>query len=679
MLSGWILAALFAVPTNEGKLCVAGQACVTAKLDEAVVQPAETMRAFTWFAPEARSFAFGVLAASATRIEKLPAAALRVRSGKALASLLTIRGKQSLEWRVPLTPEQTKSGVDVRIDPGEYEIALEAPHHRRIVRTRTVGAEPVVVMLSLEPLPQITGRILNAKDHQPVGGATVAAAKKMIAVTTGDGRFAAEIDPEEWPASLTISAGTFGTLIVPVPRARVSTDLLDIELSVAAAVDVAVNRPDQAPVTIAIYKRRGGTKDEEPLASRSLDGDKVRFESLAPGDYAVIANGKDDGERIGMRITVAAAEEKSVVLEATPRRLTIRTERGGEPLPNADVRLIHRDGLWDTRTRTGSDGSVDITIWQLGLMTAVAARQQPPLSPFVTQRDIGGDSDTTWTITMPTRSIRGFIADAETGKGIPDAHVIIEQARTSGPTLSTSIKADEQGRFHFDSATPGGYVFRAFAESYEPNSIRDSIRDEEEVHEVAITLKPAPAAKVIVRDSKGLPIPDAAVLDFAGLQLKGERLTDANGEVRVPLGPGEVRDVYAIPRDGSIGTATLRTREDVTISVPIPQTTIVINCVDDRGQPVPQIWVVMRINGIPLPLEVMYALMNHQGATVFSGPDGRIVLRQMPLGVHEFWPLTTPTDIRSALLGLGKKAPVTIVAHAGVNEATLTFAERKKP
>jgi hypothetical protein len=662
-----------------GKLCIDGQPCTVEKLEGAIVAPLETARSFTWTDHDAKSVTLGIVAANSGVVKSDASGIVRVRLSKAIASDLTIRSKAPREWRVPLTVQQAKNGVDLRVDAGEYEIVAEAPHHRRAKLTKTVKDEPVVASFALEPFPQLTGRVIGAKDGQPILGATISAGNHVEAVAAGDGRFSFDADPDKWPASVTVAASGFGTLVVPLPRARASVDLLDIALHPGASVDVSVERPNDVPVTVAIYRRNRDSKDDDPLASRKIETHDgiAHFDALAPGQYVVIANGPGETERIGKQIELAAADQKAVTLIATPRRVTVTTKRGDEPLPDAFVIVSHHDGLWNSKLHTRSDGSIESPFWQIGRVMGLAWRETPPLTPYAEDGDLKGDEAIEWTITIPTREISGRVIDAATGKGIPKAFIGMNQDARGRPTIGMPATTDDDGRFHFDSAITGPHKILARADGYAERELFDNIRDEEQVHEITIALQAKPSARLTVRDAGGLPVVQAYVLSFAGLQFIGQHSTDDSGEVRIPLANGEIRDVYVVPRDGSIATATLRNREDMTVTVPAPQTTVVVSCVNTNNEPIPNMFVVMRINGVPLPVEVMLALADYQGATVFSGPDGRIVLRQMPMGVHEFWPLASFAEVRSALLGLGKKAPVTIVAHAGLNEATLTFKEKK--
>jgi hypothetical protein len=166
----------------------------------------------------------------------------------------------------------------------------------------------------------------------------------------------------------------------------------------------------------------------------------------------------------------------------------------------------------------------------------------------------------------------------------------------------------------------------------------------------------------------------AAVLDFVGYTLTGERFTNEKGEVDLPKKPGQSRSVFIVPRDGSFAFSRVDDLEELAVTIPPPRATIIVRSVDTEGQPLSRIWLVMRFNGIALPFEVQQSLVRQQGAVTVSGNDGNVVLRSLPLGAYEFWPVGSVAEVRAVMSGLGKDAPVVIAAAPGLNEAVMTFS-----
>lgn len=671
-------------PAATGKLCLTGDPCVVTTREGEVVGVAFP-RAFTWTASDERVVVIGTLAAGGTKINA-PSAVFRVRlSADAdrnwpVATELTIRSIQGdTVWIVPLSSRQAKGGIDLQTEPGEYEITVNAPGYRRAMQRQRASGEPALVTFMLQPLPRISGRLVSSKTKEPVAGGAVASRERVVAVSGTDGRFSFDADPDSWPETVVISAAGFGSSTVAVPRARANTDLLDLPLHVGASVEVTVSGPtDGAPLKVEIFKRRYAMPDEKAIRTKTLGTQStVIFEGLEPGDYLVLARGTEPGQQYGKQISVALAEEKKVVLTPSPLRVVIRAELADTPLPQAHVELTHSQGLWHEHLRTDATGSANVSLWQPGPIVALVFDETTLPTPHREKKEVTGEGETEWVIRVSTREVRGQVIDNATGKAIANANVMLE---VQGPQRYTATtKSGRDGRFVFTAAVPGEHRVAAAADGYRHDGLRYTFGESEQTHDVVIRLNVARSTRVSVRDALGLPVRDALVLDFVGHTLTGERVTDVAGDVSIPVEAKEIRDVFVVPRDGSFAAGTLRGGEDLTLRVVPAQATIVVTSVNTKKAPIPGVWVIVRHNGVTLPMEVLQALAKQQGAKTVGGPDGRIVLRHMPLGVYEFWPVGSVGEARAVMTGLGKDAPVTIVARPGLNEATLTFAEAKKP
>ena len=561
----------------------------------------------------------------------------------------------------------------MRVTAGAYELIAENTRHRRTSKQVTVATEAAVA-LALQALPQLSGRVISKATGEPVAGAAISLPSgEVIAISDGGGRFAFDANPDHWPESITIAAGGLGARTIPVPRARTTADLLDVSLSHGATIRVVVERePTVGNVRIALYKRRYDVPDATSMATKSIgpEDTTVTFEDVEAGTYVVIASGQEPAHRHGTKLTVAAGEEKQISISLVPLQLSIRAEMGDAPLPHAVIRLSNGDGLWREELRTDSEGKVELSVWQLGRLAALVSAEGILTVPHHEERSFEDQSEAEWTIRVSTREVRGRILDADSGKPIANANVAL-QVKDRYTALT---KADADGRFVFTAAVPGAHTLSAAADGYQHDSVDYTFPESEQKRDVTLRLVSAESLRVVVLDLAGRPVADAAVLDFARYTLMGERFTDERGEVFIPMGPNDLRDVYVIPRDGSFGIGTIGGKSKSTIVVPAAQSTIVVTSRNTEQQPIPGIWVVLRFNGIPVPFEVQQMLARQQGATPVSGGDGRIVLRHMPLGVYEMWPVGSPGEARAALSGLGPESPVKIVARPGLNEAVLEFA-----
>jgi hypothetical protein len=204
-------------------------ACVAAPASGIRVVPSDRPPTFSWADPAQRRIVLGILPAEAELADFQAAAAVRLTFSSSEPSrwpqqtTLTIR-KEGHLWQVSLTPSQSKAGIELRAAPGTYELMAESARHRRATQqvTLTTTAD---IAFTLLPLPQLSGRVVSRTTNEPIAGAGVTLPTgEVIAVSNGNGRFAFDADPDHWPESVTIGAGGFGDVSIPVPRARVALD-----------------------------------------------------------------------------------------------------------------------------------------------------------------------------------------------------------------------------------------------------------------------------------------------------------------------------------------------------------------------------------------------------------------------------------------------------------------------
>jgi len=676
-------AAVAQASEQKGTLCIAGMPCFAAAGRVEDVAPVDTERLFTWSDAPGKT-TIGVIPAGARRLSLTPPRAIRLRL-KSMSperwparTALSIRDQQKHSWQLVLSPKEARSSFEIDVPDGEYDVEVAADRHRREIR-HVRSAASAEVSIALKPLPQITGRVVS-KAGDSVAGAELRVNQRTVAVSDARGRFAFDADPDAWPETVSIGAGGYGTRTVPIPRSRIDTDLLDVSLSAGGFLQVIVVRsPEIGALRLDVYKlddgRRGAAAYSRSLGSNQMES---TFEDVDAGDYLVLASGDKPEERCGVKIAVKSAEKNAVKLSVRPHKLTLRADLRGAPLGSARIRFWSRDGLWNADFTSAENGELQLYPWQLGKASAWVYKEGAMTVPHMEDRRFDeDDGEADWTIHVSTRETRGRVIDAVTGEPIAGANVALE---VKGPSpYSTLTKSGSDGRFVFTTARPGQHTIHAAADGYQNGHARYQFLDSEESHEVTLALEPAGAVRVIVRDASDRPLRDAAVLDYSSGTLTGQRFTDENGQVVIPLGRDELRQAFVIPRDGSFAIATIGSQPEAVIVVPPPQSTILIRSRSTDQNPIDHVMFIIRFNGIAIPFGVQGMLARQQGATIVSGSDGRIVLPHVPLGLYEFWPVGSPAEAQAAMQGLGKEAPITISAAPGVNEAVLSFASPKRP
>src|SRR5207237_10226579 len=104
---------------------------------------------------------------------------------------------------------------------------------------------------------------------------------------------------------------------------------------------------------------------------------------------------------------------------------------------------------------------------------------------------------------------------------------------------TATAAADSAGRYRFTALSAGRHTLMAAAEGYSPTEVGYTYPDTSERYEKTIELDAAGVRRVLVRDASGNPVRDAAVMNFVGTTLAGERFTDETGRVAIPVRAGE--------------------------------------------------------------------------------------------------------------------------------------------
>jgi hypothetical protein len=403
-----------------------------------------------------------------------------------------------------------------------------------------------------------------------------------------------------------------------------------------------------------------------------------KFANVEPGDYVVMAVGNEEWEKLGEPVSVTAADESRLPVTIVPFQLRVQTRSHGEPLPNAQVALRNRDMFWQGRIRTDGAGTATVTLWQDGRFNATV--ETSGSTPYLERRTIERNEGTEWVIDIPALEVTGVVVDGTTGQPVPNAGVALNMESSAGYQLAVHTEAGADGTFRFAPVPYGEHTLKAAARGYPVTEMTYTFREPEARHNVMVKLEPAPPIRLTVTDARANPIAAARAFQFTGLTPRGLGVTDSAGNVDVLVPPGEMRDVFVVPRDGSLAFIRLAaSAKNTTVAVPDGVSRLVLRAVAEGGKPIPNVAVVIRYNGIVIPYEVMVALTTRQGAQVASNAQGQIVLDHMPAAVYEFWPVGSTAELREVAAGVGPSAPVRIAAAPGENVAVMTFEPVTKP
>jgi Carboxypeptidase regulatory-like domain len=509
------------------------------------------------------------------------------------------------EWELSRPARHAALPLSVHAGEGEYDVEIRAPRMRTVKRHVTIAREPSALRVVLEPLPVISGRIIEDATRKPVFGATVKldGGEAVAALSDARGDFAFDADPDAWPKSVAVDSPGIGTATVPVPPSRRSASLLDIALKRAASLTIEVERPDTiGAVEVELYGRHETMRLPQRFVHRHLARAEtsVAFQSIEPRSYVVVVRGREETEQAAMDIDVRE-DSPPVHVKIIPMQLELDVSRAAQPLPDARLRLSHWDGRWEAELKTDERGHATVPLWQAGnfelliLGTAMT-------TPFHASRALDAAEVLEWSVEIPSREIRGVVRDASSGEPVSKPNIYLRAA--SGAVWVTT--GDGEGRFRFSAPPAAEYSMGAAADGYLPSpTLRYVINEGDGDREVELRVAPSSEKTIEVRDASGQPVAGAIVLDYDGLQLTGRRSTDADGLVHVPVPNGGRRRVFIVPREGAFALLALTSRDEARKVVRIADgpATIVVRTQNEQHVPIGDIWLLMRANGVALPIE----------------------------------------------------------------------------
>jgi hypothetical protein len=670
-----VIAATSLHAATRGRLCVAGAACVEHTCGERVTPSDGAALPYTFETPE--SVVLGVLARGATDIACTASGTLRLRvgagSGKSRITI-TRRGGETV-WDIQPNVRQLAKGLAIRAERGEYDVAIQTPHFITARRHITLGESAEQLAIALEPLPTLSGLVLSRGTGRPVAGAMIITDTPDLVTADPTGHFAIEADPEKWPTKLTVSAAAYAESTVIPPRARVSVKLDDIYLSIGGSISVELTgNPPGEPMHLELQKPTHSRVPGAPF--RSLEPPALTFDGVEPGTYIVLAKGAKPGQRRGQQIELLEGERRTVRLDIKPFTVHVRAAMNGDPLAHANAVMEDHEAHWEARFETDANGEASLELWQGGKAELWLAAPKLMTAPYVEKRALTEGEDVDWNVDVPSREIVGTVVDSRTGEPVPNAGLAL-YASAADSGLGVHTRADEHGRFRFAPVQYGNHRLKAAARDYSITEMNYVFVDPEQRRELAVRLDRAAKLRVTVVDARGTPVAGARVIQYHGFVSAGAGETDVSGEIDIPVAQDETREVFVIPRDGSIAVAQVRAGEPQTIRVADGTSRIIVRIETDSHAPLPGVFAIVRYDGHVLPREVVQALAVMQGARVSSGGDGRIVFDHMPPGAYEFWPVDRPEDVDLATTST--EAPARMIAMAGENTAILTFSRIGKP
>lgn len=343
--------------------------------------------------------------------------------------------------------------------------------------------------------------------------------------------------------------------------------------------------------------------------------------------------GREPLQRFARKVTIRESEVTETVIAITPVAVDGEVTFDGALLPSAEVGF--RGDGWESKLTVGEDGRFHEELWQTGTFKVTVVH--PPLvRVWGTDWKVGGDDERVeLALHVPNRRVRGRVTDARSGAPIADASVAAMIPFGDKGSIQMRTRSAADGTYEFTGVEPGNIALSAMKKGYRfPAERTFVLREDESVREEPLSGHELTVQKtVLVTDARGIPIAGASVLNP---QLAAT--TDAQGRATLYFDTAKPRGrVFVVPRSGSLGFAAIGADDVVAVRV-ADAASLELRMESTDGTPIAEIAIGMRIDGTPIPDDVMSELTRLQGVPLASDATGRVVYPRMPPGQYELMP-----------------------------------------
>ena len=562
-------------------------------------------------------------------------------------------------WRWAL-PGRAAHGTIVAPD-GNYTLEVTAEHAQPVGSRAftTTGGKPIDLgTLELVPKLFVTGKLVN-ENGQPVVNGTIGDDSGSLSATSGgDGVFTIAAVTEQLPATLAAQAEGYVTRELAVPDRRESYDAGEIvlERGVPLAIKVAMKGDHALPrgTSVAVYAM---TREGKRLVERqALPPDRavVTFRRVGTGKHIVEVAGPAPLQRRAIPIeTPAPAGPHEIAI--TPRTVRGHVYFGTDALSGAKITIYPRHQLWDAEQVLGEEGEFGGPLWDDGLFGAVVEGGRLTI-PFAADKTIARDAED-WDIVIPDNAVSGRVVDARTKRPIPGARVSYETLGTM--RLSSSVPADDDGRYEITGLSEGTLTLRAASTGYlTSQAVTVPIGAGQRRVEQVLALEAGVALTVRVVDDLDRPVTGATIID--PILGPSRFTTDERGEATIPVSQERPRRVWIVPREGSLSAASLKPTDAQPVRVVLPSGTgsIAVTVRRDDGAPLRNVRFVIAYNGELVPDAVWRMVAHVQGFDWITDAAGVTRHPRLPAGTYELWPHVSAAEGRSIARNPAVTAPV---------------------
>jgi len=405
----------------------------------------------------------------------------------------------------------------------------------------------------------------------------------------------------------------------------------------------------------------------------------VMIDSLEADNYMLLVSGEGPLQQIATKVSPKRGETVELPIAITPDVLKLSVVSGKKSMSGASVRFHPSDFAWTGTVTCDEEGKATVELWQEGdFLTVLLDNEHAAFGRTAHLSSATGMIS--WTLEVPSHHVKGHVVDSVTHEALPDVDVRISGTTVSGGGLEgLQVRTDAEGRFEFTAIREGSHTIRTYRKGYRydrPQTITIDKDDGDWEGEIELDpLRDRPA--VIVLDEAGNPLAGVEMFleSTEGMVLLEH--TDATGRVTIP--PERNGYIFALPATGSFGFTRISSNQssDVTLRVPKATGSIDVLSQSTAGEPIANVFFLIRINGTWLPFQVFSRFVSLHSLSFRTDATGRAHLALLPEGLYELWPISSADEISALIAGHPSQAPATVVVGDTPQIVTLTF--RKKP
>lgn len=409
------------------------------------------------------------------------------------------------------------------------------------------------------------------------------------------------------------------------------------------------------------------TTDRRRFSNRLAPGpNRWLLRGLTPGEYRLSIRGKRPLERFVTKIRV---EDSVETIAIDVQRHVAAVRFGGNVTPHSgNLELIHAATGWRHRLQLSSLRAIQLELWQPGRFGVVVSVSGYPTT-FFTYLDLPSIPRTEWLIELEERWVRGKVTDQATKLPVPD---IVVHLVTALPDQQRVLQTttNRRGEYAFSFVPVGEHRLRIRSSSYVPHSaaLKIDYTDTERRFDISLDRGFERYLQVTNFEEE----PESAIVYAEGDELPLGS-TDSLGRVKFRTKNDDTRLLFVISKKQSF--ALLRVpppNQETPVKLPPAKAMIEISTVADDRRAVPRPSFLIKYNGYLFPASVLTALRRFQGFDLQSNSAGKLILRGVPEGRYEFFPMFSNADYKRVMSNLAE-SPVTIRAVPGLNSVTLTF------